>query len=139
MTMPFWNAAADALAQTIVHFVWQGFALWIMAACVLHVVQVAGPKARYGVDCLLLACLAACPVATFCVVVEHPAAPPVVSALSLAPVEVDGDASTTQSLATKDTFWTRGPQAWAGRIEPYRRWLLAVWLAGSGMLAVRLV
>ena len=54
----------DVAGWTLVHFVWQGTVIALVTACVLRLLRGSRPQLRYGVACLALAMMLACPVAT---------------------------------------------------------------------------
>ncbi|MEX0978304.1 MAG: M56 family metallopeptidase [Pirellulales bacterium] len=137
--MPFWDSAVDAVAQTILHFVWQGFVLWALAACVLHVARAAAPQTRYAVDCLMLAVLAACPLVTLGIVFERPASLTVIRQSSTAPPGVNATIAMLHRHESTGVPWMGTVTAFAARVEPYRNWLVAIWFAGAAVFASRLL
>jgi hypothetical protein len=65
---------SHAVAQALVHFVWQGLLIGTAGALALIALRRASPQARYGVACLTLAAMAAAPILT--IVSDFSAAPP---------------------------------------------------------------
>ena len=59
------EATVGVLAQVVVHFLWQGALLGILAACLLHVSPIRTAHARYAFYCGLLMLLAICPLVTW--------------------------------------------------------------------------
>ena len=65
--LPPLDVSVHALAQTLFHFLWQGFLLASLAICILQTIE-KRPQSRYIVYLSLLLALAACPLATLAVV-----------------------------------------------------------------------
>ena len=63
---------AQALGWSLLHFLWQGAALGLLAWLLLALLRGASAKARYGVACAFLLLMAAAPVATF-LLLQHQA------------------------------------------------------------------
>jgi uncharacterized protein (TIGR03435 family) len=58
------NANIEIAGWTLVHFVWQGTLLWIVAAAALRLLATALASVRYGVACAALAAMLAAPIIT---------------------------------------------------------------------------
>jgi hypothetical protein len=54
----------DVAGWTLLHFLWQGAAIAVMTAALLHVLRNSSPQARYGAACTALALMLAAPIAT---------------------------------------------------------------------------
>jgi polysaccharide export outer membrane protein len=137
--LPVLEAARHAAAQALVHFAWQGAALWIVAACALHVLRAATPQARYALFCGMLALAAACPAVTFCLAFERPAAIADVSAASLSSPIAGTRVEVHDGAAISRGRWTTAATTLAARIARHEPWLVAIWLAGGLGFAARLV
>ena len=58
------NTAVHVAGWTLVHFLWQGAAIGLLAAAALRLLQGASAQSRYAVSCVALAAMLASPVAT---------------------------------------------------------------------------
>lgn len=132
MTNEFLILLVPALAQTLVHFLWQGAAIGISAWLVLRMLRSARPQARYAVACIaLLACLWL-PLQTLHRALQPTAASMVATA-------------TTTVRAEADTM----PNAWIAFGEVFRSgtapldaatpWVVALWVIGVGTMLLRLL
>ena len=137
--MPLWEATVPALAQTMLHFVWQGCAVWVLALCALHIVRAMAPQVRYATFCGLFALLAACPLVTFCVVFERPAARPSIDWPSAPLPAVDASTAFSRHPGLAAAPWASTVTAAVARLERGRSWLVTIWLAGTTLFASRLV
>ena len=69
------NTAVHVAGWTLVHFLWQGATIGLMAAAALRLLRGASAQSRYAVSCVALAAMLASPVAT-AFVLSRDAAPP---------------------------------------------------------------
>ena len=117
---------AHTLGWTLLHFIWQGALLGLLAWMTLALLRGADTKVRYGTACAFLVLMVALPIATFGLLQPHPAASaainlrlesaaPAASAMALAPL--------TQRLTSA--------------LDPALPWLLAGWVAGVLLLSAR--
>jgi len=126
------HPAAMRIAWTLVHFLWQGALLGLLAWGVLALLKTKGPQIRYRVACLfLLSCLAA-PVGTY-------------QRMTL-PVERNQNvAISSSSIRPKPAVSKSEPVALSyrilisarSRIRPALPWILGLWIAGVVLLSVR--
>lgn len=69
--LPVSDTVVEMLAQAMLHFLWQGAALWLVATCVLHVAPIRTAHARYAFYCGLLMLLAVAPLVTLLIVSDR--------------------------------------------------------------------
>ena len=103
------------LAWTLVHFLWQGAALGILAWMVLTLLRRGRPQVRYAISCLFLAACALVPVITLLRMNEVPRLDP----------------AALQSSAFRMLMGLRG------RLQPVLPMLLVAWSIGVGLFALR--
>src|SRR5687768_10453202 len=65
----------DIAGWTLVHFVWEGAALALLAAIALRLLRASRPQARYVVACAALAAMVAAPAVTAVVMTSGPRMP----------------------------------------------------------------
>lgn len=116
------------LANALLHFLWQGALVGLLAALALAVLRNARPQARYAVACTaLLACLLL-PLATL--LQSLPAASDTPSAaFAIAGDSVDATLHSS-AIATQHVL----PLA-STDLQP---WIVALWAAGVGLLSLRM-
>jgi beta-lactamase regulating signal transducer with metallopeptidase domain len=117
------------LGQALIHFVWQGALIGLLAALVLHALRHARPQARYAVACLaLLACLLA-PIATMLLVLA-----PDLWATDFASVfgTIGGDAS----APVEGALSVLAPAT--AELHAYLPAIVATWAAGTCVLSLRM-
>jgi len=116
---------AQALGWTLLHFLWQGAALGLLAWLLLTLLRGASAKARYGTACTFLLLMAAAPVATF-LLLQHQAAA-LAGPLRLT---VEAAAGTT---VTEAPLTARVKTA----LDTALPWLLGSWALGVLLLSTR--
>jgi uncharacterized protein (TIGR03435 family) len=118
----------DRLGWTLIHFLWQGTLLACLYAVARAVTGAASARARYLLSCATLAIMLAAPVATWIFLGPHS------SAAASSPPSANRPA---RSLAVPPAVLDvpDSPRLPA----PFLPWVVAVWLAGSLALWVRLV
>jgi beta-lactamase regulating signal transducer with metallopeptidase domain len=117
------------LGQALLHFVWQGALIGLLAALVLGALRNARPQARYAVACLaLLACVLA-PIATMLLV--------------LAPDLLATDSSNVFATFSRDAgapaegaLSTLAPTT--AQVHAYLPAIVATWAAGTCLLSLRI-
>jgi beta-lactamase regulating signal transducer with metallopeptidase domain len=122
------------LGQALLHFLWQGALIGLLAALLLGVLRDARPQARYLVACLALLACALAPVLTMLAPWWLATAAPVLA--QAAPAAVDAGTATTAlgtgaalaSLVAPDA----GFDAWHPAI-------VATWAVGMGLMSLRIV
>lgn len=119
-----------ALGHALLHFLWQGALIGVLAALALQVLRDARPQARYAATCLaLLACVLA-PLGTF--IVQFAAASP-------EPLFGAAPASAAPAVAAP---LMRG--ALFGFVPPpeqlsaYLPWIVALWAVGASVMSLRI-
>ncbi len=124
------SPAALRLAWCLVHFLWQGALLGLLAWGTLAVLRGRGPRLRYGVACVFLALCALAPLATFCLVA--PASPAPFTAH--APLVLGLDSGTLQAVPTAS-----GHIPLQARLAALLPDLLLGWMVGFVFLGLRAV
>ncbi|MDP1833101.1 MAG: M56 family metallopeptidase, partial [Geothrix sp.] len=115
---------AQALGWTLIHFLWQGAALGLLAWLVLLLMRGGSAKARYGLACAFLVVMVAAPVATFLTL--QPRAPALAGTVAL-----DLAAASPAAIAAPLA------QRVKATLDPSLPWLLAGWAAGVLLLSSR--
>ena len=115
------HAAIETIARVLLHFIWQGAAIALVAGIADATLRRARPAARYALFCGALALMALAPVVTLAML----RLPPAESAL----VAAAATAVTSPPTAAVPTFTAAG-QLWPA-------WLVGLWLAGVVILGVR--
>src|SRR5215203_1337007 len=144
-----WSSAVDVAGWTLLHFVWQGTLAAIALAFVLALLPRRWARARYVLGCVALLGMVALPVITASYIARHPArqglvsvgagiadaehangaAPP--SARDSSTVSAAGDGADGASGGSPGALRAAQPSAWFP-------WLVASWLAGVCICAIRL-
>jgi beta-lactamase regulating signal transducer with metallopeptidase domain len=148
---------AARIGLALLHFVWQGAVLGVIAAALLLALRRAPAASRYAALLAVLAAMALCPVVTFLVTSPVPAAAP--APVTAAPQRVDaarvvptsGAVPTPAAPASEGErpARTTGPQAlpsatrmrWMVRARAWALarlpWISLLWLAGVVVLSLR--
>jgi N-acetylmuramoyl-L-alanine amidase/beta-lactamase regulating signal transducer with metallopeptidase domain len=138
--MPFhW---IDATGWALLHFLWQGTALALLLRLALLVTPRDRPALRYALSGLTLAAMVVAVCVTF---FRECVSPPVVTgAVARGPLptiewrgmEGSGDippvASTGRAVSVGEA-----PESWTFEIRPWLSWLVAAWMTGVILMAVR--
>ena len=111
---------AQTLGWALLHFLWQGLVLGLLAWVLLALLRGASARTRYGVACGLLLLMAAAPAATFLHLL------PAQQAAAAADLSVIGPLPAAVAPATLGL-----------RLERLLPWLLAGWALGVGVLTLR--
>ncbi|MCH8218737.1 MAG: M48 family metalloprotease [Planctomycetes bacterium] len=151
LSQPFWHT----LGLTLVHFVWQGCVVAVVAGALVHGLRLRHGNARYTAYLLGFAAMIACPILTFNIVqtpsiaepkgvtevaatrVEDPAA-----YLPLPPRAYPSETSISSSvLSSASTEADPMPlrQRLSDRMHLSLPWILITWLVGVGLMSVRLL
>src|SRR6478672_3434952 len=114
------------LATVLLHFLWQGVLVGVLAWMLLSVLHAARPQARYLVACLALVACVVLPLLTFAklALVAGPGAGTILLAGSqgaLAPPATDPVATAILAAPSHAAL----------------RWIVSVWAAGAGALCLR--
>lgn len=115
---------AQALGWSLLHFIWQGAALGLLAWLLLALLRGADAKARYGVACAFLLLMVAVPTATFLVLQRQAAA-------LVEPLRLTAEA--TGAVLPEAPLALRVKAA----LDPALPWLLGTWALGVILLSAR--
>ena len=116
-----------ALAWTLVHFIWQGAAIALLAGFATAAFRRARPTTRYAVWCGALAAMLLVPLTTFLV-------------LRLPPATTPSPASAVVAAFTPVTAAAAGSSAALSAAEPnWFLWLVRIWLSGVVIFGLRSV
>jgi beta-lactamase regulating signal transducer with metallopeptidase domain len=119
--------------RALLHFLWQGALIGLLAALALQLLANARPQARYAVACLaLLACVLA-PLATLLLEVAGVAG--VVAAAPMAPLPAASFPESAGAFAAPMPASTSGL---VPAIDHALPWIVAAWAAGACTLSLRL-
>lgn len=122
-----------ALGAALLHFVWQGSLLGLLAALVLAQLGNARPQTRYAVTCVALLVALLLPILTLAWQILLPATTSTpVSGLAL------GTATSAIASATQPAAWPSLAAGTPARIANNLPWLVACWAAGAGALSLRM-
>ncbi|MBI1752649.1 MAG: M48 family metalloprotease [Acidobacteria bacterium] len=117
---------AQTLGWTLLHFLWQGLILGLLAWGTLALMRGGSARARYGVACAFLVLMVASPLATYRVLQRQPPAAPALS-VSVDATAPSGEIPPPAPLA----------QRVKASLDPALPWLLAAWAAGVLALSLR--
>lgn len=132
MTNEFLILLVPALAQTLVHFLWQGAAIGISAWLVLRMLRGARPQTRYALACIaLLACLWL-PLQTLHRALQPTAASMVATATTT--VRAEADTMPNALIAFGEIFRTG-----TAPLDAATPWVVALWVIGVGTMLLRLL
>jgi uncharacterized protein (TIGR03435 family) len=116
----------------LVHFVWQGTVIGVVAAVVLHVCRHQRASARYVIACGAMVAMLLC-VALTAALVEAPA-----SNAASTPASVTATTSGTADVLLPIRIAGDAASPSAGfRLEPLLPWIVSAWLAGVLLLLAR--
>ena len=143
--LPLSESTVLMLSQVMLHFLWQGLALWLAAVCVLHVSPLRTAQARYAFYGGLLILLAFCPPLTWLVVSGGSVAAN--SDPADAPRQADHGAVFEAATSTFSQL-SDGRSAIVPADSPLevlknwlrhqRPWIVSAWLVGVILMATRL-
>lgn len=119
-----------ALGATLLHFLWQGALLGLLAALALALLRNARPQARYAVACAALLASLLLPMLTLAWLL---AAPEIATAMA-----VDALA-TSQATTAQPVVWNALADAAPVRLSNALPWLTGCWAMGVGLLSLRMV
>jgi beta-lactamase regulating signal transducer with metallopeptidase domain len=128
----------DIAGWTLVHFVWQGTAIAVVAAIGLRLLRAASPHARYGLASAAMAAMLIAPIATATRLagsVPVVKAPTSTSVMSLAPPLLSDAAPREQ--ARRPPVQTTVPRS--PRLDAVLPAIVLLWLAGVALLQLRLL
>ncbi len=116
---------AHTLGWTLLHFIWQGAVLGLLAWVALALLRGADAKLRYSVACAFLVLMVVAPIATY-LLLKQPEPPPATLVLT---AEAQASAATPTALV----------QRVQTTLDPALPWLLATWMMGVLLLSTRLL
>jgi len=117
-----------ALGRALLHFLWQGALIGLLAALALRLLRDARPQARYAVACAALALCALVPMGYVIAQMHVPATPDVTMAANET-ARIPGLASATRDLAP----------GWSSRLDAALPTIVLLWAAGAGALSLRMI
>jgi len=117
---------AQTLAWTLLHFLWQGAALGLLAWLLLTLLRGASAKVRYGSACAFLLLMVVVPAATF-LILQRPAA------VLAEPLHLTMEAATAGPATPDAPLALRAKTA----LDPAVPWLLGTWALGVLLLSTR--
>jgi len=116
-----------ALGHALLHFLWQGALIGLLAALALQALREARPQARYAVACLaLLACVLA-PLGTF--IVQFAAASP-------EPLTTASVSNVVAAPHLRGVLFDFVPPP--EQLSAYLPWIVALWAAGASVMSLRI-
>jgi beta-lactamase regulating signal transducer with metallopeptidase domain len=116
-----------ALATTLLHFLWQGTLIGVLAWTLLTALHNARPQTRYLVACLALLACVLMPLLTFATLLMQAHT----SALPALPMAFAASAQEASAAA----FFR---MEWASSARPILSWVVLLWVSGAGALTLRL-
>jgi beta-lactamase regulating signal transducer with metallopeptidase domain len=137
------SGAVALLSWSLIHFLWQGSLLALFLAVAFQLFQNASSRVRYATACVILASMAACPLATIVWLsnVENAADAPATPSL------VDSTRGGVRSVSPAQATLARQPPDDAANVMSaspiadwysHLHWLALLWLAGATLLMARL-
>lgn len=134
------SAAGQATGWALVHFLWQGTIVALIAASALRLMNRQSAGARYLVACLSLLVLAAFPLATAWRGYEETSAQPVQRIHEPGGPRAAGFESASPSRSSwMEPVSRAGLERVHTAVRPHLPWLVGVWLAGVALLSIRLL
>lgn len=116
------------LGRALLHFLWQGALIGLVAALALQLMQGARPQARYALACVALLACVLVPAIHLAMMV----------AAALEPVTPLAMAAASMQLAASDVAIAPALSAWPARIDAAMPWIVVVWSAGACTLSLRM-
>lgn len=129
MNLPLETPILQTLAWTLLHFLWQGALLGLVARAAFWLLRDRAPQARYLVGCAALAAMAAAPVATFLLL------KPAAETVGVVELVRSGGAAVAAGGTTHASWF----QDLALFLRPALPWAVALWMAGVSVLSLRLL
>ncbi|GAA4786389.1 M56 family metallopeptidase [Lysobacter hankyongensis] len=126
------TALVPALAQGLLHFLWQGAAIGASAWLILWMLRTARPQARYAVACIALAACLWLPLQTLRQGLQPATAPTDTSPIA---AEATADAVAPTVLATLGHAFS----ARSAPLDAATPWVVALWGVGVGAMLLRLL
>lgn len=130
MTGHFSTPAALRLAWCLVHFIWQGVLLGLLAWAVLAALRGRNPRLRYGAACAFLGLCALVPLCTFFLLIPPTDAPMGSHAPMLLGLDPASSPAFPEPLLSSAV-------SWRARLLPWLPVLLVGWMLGTLVLGLR--
>lgn len=125
------QALVPVLGRALLHFLWQGAVIGLVAAASLQLLRSARPQTRYTVACTaLLACLLAPVIDVF----VQLGGTPVSSAGAAASMPMPASA-VLRALPSQSSL---SPDAWSSQLDAGLPLIVALWAAGACVLSLRM-
>ena len=115
------------LATVLLHFLWQGVLVGVLAWMLLSLLHAARPQARYAVACAALLACVLLPALTFARLSHGDASSHAVTAALPAAAAIAAPAATNSMMSTLSS-----------PTNPLLPWIVTLWAAGVGALALRM-
>lgn len=129
------SPAAQRLAWTLLHFLWQGALLGLLAWAAFALLRRRRPQLRYFTGCaLLVACLGAALTTYAALAPGPPAGLPSTVSVQAEPVLATPPGLAPQEAAPLPQAFT---MTWRARLQPWLPWILATWAGGVLFLSLR--
>jgi len=128
-------------ALTLVHFLWQGSAVVLLAAALLRVMRVRTPNGRYAGYLVAMIVLAACPVVTFFLVEPITPSQPLAASQNQPQISysnIDSHDSIETSAVSLPAPIHSAPRSLDTFLLAAQPWITSLWLAGVFLLSLRL-
>lgn len=120
---------ATRIAWSLLHFLWQGAILWLLAWASLSLVRRQGARTRYALACGFLAVCLAAPIITYAALAPTPTAQQVQAPFQGVPSSV-----LLTSMPGSEPAFVLPAVAW---VQPRLPWILGLWLVGVAFLSLR--
>lgn len=144
----FHSPLALIVSQTLLHFLWQGTLISLLAAGASHVLRKRTSTLRYGVFCFVFLLMAACPIVTFYSLAQR-ADSPTIQTMAIAPPtaaipNVSALAPVSATAIKLAPLSSTPPPSLLDRLRSYdyaqlSPYVLAIYLAGVLMNLFRLI
>jgi len=127
-TTEFLAQLVPALGRALLHFLWQGALIGLLAALALRALRDARPQARYAVACIALASCALVPT-VFVIAQMWASATPEVAVVANGTARIASVAMATRDFAP----------GWTSRLDAALPTIVLLWAAGAGALSLRMI
>jgi len=130
------SPAAQRLAWTLLHFLWQGALLGLLAWAAFALLRRRRPQLRYLVGCTFLAACLGSAIVTFALLSPRvPVGPAPSDVAQITPTSVLAQGNPVVEAPSPHDAPIALP--WQARLEPFLPWILAAWAAGVLFLSLR--
>jgi TRAP-type C4-dicarboxylate transport system substrate-binding protein/beta-lactamase regulating signal transducer with metallopeptidase domain len=143
------TTAIETLGWTLLHFLWQGTLIALILAVLVWLLRNRHPSLRYGLSCVSLAVMLACPIVTYLVLDSRKSAKPSVETQlppqpDVAQPVLVADNAAVQPPVNTVVFAPEGgtgtKQSWLERnLKPWLPYLVVFWGIGVLVLSIRLL